>query len=231
MPRYFEHKGKKYRSKKHPLLEHIFFGKTKNGTTGIGNNHTFLLSEISDAYEACGIAEPVSISNTILDLTRKNTGIQSRLPQSIIDLGYDLRKRTGPSSEGGNYAGEFVYVGFGNTLKSWFEWPDSSDTYLEIINVIPSKILNMLSNDEGALFSAIDYCDVLSYAIYDQPLSIKRVQNPVKWQPNEIDGLYFSDFIGKDILFPVEAKALSTQDDINLEQMQGALNTILIRPR
>jgi hypothetical protein len=61
------------------------------------------LSDISEAYRACGIPEPASISNTILDLTRKNNGIQSRLSQSLIDLGYDLRKKTGPHSTGGNY--------------------------------------------------------------------------------------------------------------------------------
>jgi len=49
----------------------------------------------------------------------------------------------------------------------------------------------------------------------------------MKWQPNEIDGLYFSDHDGgHEHLYPVEGKALSTGDDINLEQMLGAYLTM-----
>lgn len=54
-----------------------------------------------------------------------------------------------------------------------------------------------------------------------------RVQNPMKWQPNEIDGLYMSAD-GKTI-YPVEAKAVSTGDDINLEQMPGQYKTITVK--
>lgn len=85
----FIYNGKTYRSKKFPLLEHIFSNKTNQQTERIGENITFTLRDISNAYKACGIPEPASISNTILDLTRQDRGIQSRLPQSIIDFGYD----------------------------------------------------------------------------------------------------------------------------------------------
>ncbi len=59
--------------------------------------------------------------------------------------------------------------------------------------MIPSEIRPYLCNDEGALFSVIDYCDVLSQILYDQKNNIVlRIQNPMKWQPNEIDGFYFA---------------------------------------
>lgn len=223
--RVFKYNGKEYRSKKHPILEYIFNKKTKNGTQGIGQNHTFTLKDISEAYAACGIAEPASISNTILDLTRKKAGIESRLPESIYKLGYDLRKKTGPSPDG-NYAGEFVFVGVGNVLNSWLEWPLTPDKQVTIPNKIHPAIIDkgLLGRDEGALFSVIDYCDVFSLALYDKPNSVIRVQNPKKWQPNEIDGLYYSEH--DDTLYPCEAKALSTGDDINMEQLLGGYKTI-----
>lgn len=225
----YQYRGKQYRSKKHPLLEYIFDKKTQGGQQGIGENHTFTLKDISDAYRACGIPEPASISNTILDLTRRNTNIQARLPESISSLGYDLRKKTGQDQDGYSYAGEFVYVGIGNTIVSWLIWPPEPDKNVLVRNIVPQEVQSLLGKDEGALFSVIDYCDVLSLAVHGHPQSIIRVQNPMKWQPNEIDGLYVSHHTGREILYPIEAKALSTRDDINLEQMQGALQTILFK--
>ncbi len=226
------YKGKKYRSMKFPMLEYIFNKLTENGTKGMTEDHTFTLKDISEGYRACGIPEPASISNTILDLTRKFGDITARLPPSIIAHGYDMRKKTGPDPKtGDNLAGEFVYVGVGNTLPAWHLWTEEPDQAIVVENKIPQKIAKYLSNDEGALFSAIDYCDVLSLAIYghDHPNTILRIQNPMKWQPNEIDGLYFSDFEGLDTLYPTEAKALSTRDDINLVQMLGGYLTITQR--
>ena len=49
----------------------------------------------------------------------------------------------------------------------------------------------------------------------------------MKWQPNEIDGFYFSEIDGKIVVYPVEAKALSTQDDINLVQLKGGVETVI----
>lgn len=220
-----------YRSYKHPILEHIFNQKTSNGTVGIGQDHYFTLGDIGAAFVALGIpsGDRASYSNFVLDLTRKNAGIQSRLPDSLIALGYDLKKKTGRSPEGINYAGVFVFVGVGNSLDTWLVWPDIPDEQVVIENSIPVKIAPFLGRDEGALFSVIDYCDVLSQAIYKTSGTVLRVQNPMKWQPNEIDGLYFSDYEGVSTLFPIEAKALSTGDDINLEQMEGAYRTISAR--
>jgi hypothetical protein len=54
----------------------------------------------------------------------------------------------------------------------------------------------------------------------------------MKWQPNEIDGLYFSDYGDEhEHLYPIEGKALSTGDEINLEQMLGAYLTMKPRAR
>ncbi len=119
-----EYQGKKYRSKKHPVLEHIFnkYNRDKNTSQKI---IAFTLKDINEGYQACGISEPASISNTILDLVRQKRSIESRLPQSIYGLGYDLRKKTGPSPD--NYAGEFIYVGVGNAIQSWLNWPSQFD--------------------------------------------------------------------------------------------------------
>jgi len=223
----FTCKGQTYSSKKFPMLEVIFDLKTAKGTQHIGENISFTLGDVSRAYATCDILEPASISNTILDLTRKDRGINSRLPKYIIDFGYDLRKKTGPAPGGESYAGEFVYVGYGECLKSWLEWPDEPDLTVTVENKVPHKIIHLISDDEGALFSVIDYCDILSYALFSEPGTVIRVQNPMKWQPNEIDGLYFSDHDGgHEHLYPVEGKALSTGDDINLEQMLGAYLTM-----
>jgi len=75
----------------------------------------------------------------------------------------------------------------------------------------------------------IDYCDVFSYVFFGQSGTVLRVQNPLKWQPNEIDGLYFANVETQTVLYVVEAKALSTGDDINLEQCYGAYQTALVR--
>ena len=216
-------KGKKYSSKKHPMLEEIFFLKYE-GSPKKQKKITFTLKDISHAYSKVGIPEPASISNTILDLTRKKNHISSRLPESIYSLGYDLRKKTGPSANG-NYAGEFVYVGVGKEINSWIIWKDADETLTISSKNIPKKVSKYLRNDEGALFSVIDYCDVLSIALKQQKNTIVRVQNPMKWQPNEIDGFYVN--LNNDTLYPIEAKALTTKDEINLEQMKGGLKIII----
>jgi hypothetical protein len=219
-------KKKKYSSKKHPVLEYIFSKKNPEKNVEI-EIISFTLEDISEGYKQVGIPEPASISNTILDLVRKKRAINSRLPKSIYELGYDLRKKTGVGADGKSYAGEFVYVGVGNEINSWLEWPEQYDNEIVLPSAgIPDGIREFIRSDEGALFSVIDYCDVFSKVFYDRPNTVIRIQNPLKWQPNEIDGFYFSNENNQIHLYPVEAKALTTGDDINLEQTQGALRVI-----
>lgn len=219
--------GKHYQSMKHPMLEYIFLKKNPECLTDL-EVIAFTLEDISEGYRSLGMKEPASISNTILDLVRKKRPISSRLPPLIYNLGYDLRKKTGESPEGKSYAGEFVFIGVGNEINSWLDWPEKYDHEIVVSSCgIPNGILEFIRCDEGALFSVIDYCDVFSKVFLGQPNSIIRVQNPLKWQPNEIDGFYFSNRNNCIQLFPVEAKALTTGDDINLEQMQGALQVIV----
>lgn len=227
----YEHQGKTYSSKKHPMLEYIFNKYNPNRNTE-QEIIQFTLKDISEGYKYCGISEPASISNTILDLTRKRQPISSRLPESIYDLGYDLRKKTGNNAAGESFAGEFVWVGVGKVIDSWLSWPetfDSKDIFTISSQKIPSYILPYIRNDEGALFSIIDYCDLLSQIFNFGANSIIRVQNPLKWQPNEIDGFYIGKHGEEEILFPIEAKALTTGDDINLEQMLGAIKMLHIK--
>ena len=224
--------GKSYRSQKHPLLEYIFHKYNPNNDVSI-KSIIFSLADISEAYrmvtahtvgvggDSKRVSEPASISNTILDLVRQNRGIKSRMPDSLIDLGYDLRKKTG-----GNIAGEFIYVGKGNELSSWLVWDPFPKRIFVSSRPIPSLILNYLRKDEGALFSVIDYCDVLSRAIYGAEGVLIRVQHPLKWQPNEIDGFYVGIIDGVEVLFPIEAKALTTHDEINIDQLLGGVNTV-----
>ncbi len=203
--RKFHYNGKEYRSKKHPILEHIFQKKNPRNNSE-QEVISFTIKDIREACTACGI--DLSYESTILDLTRRSqAGIESRLPESIFLLGYDLKKRTGKSPDGNNYAGEFVFVGVGNQLKSWLEWRDEFEEIEISSRGIPEKVRRFLRNDEGALFSVIDYCDVFSQALFGKPNVVLRVQNPMKWQPNEIDGFYFAEVEGQDFLLPVEAKA------------------------
>lgn len=190
------------------------------------------MPELSNAYTALGIRRPTSSSNFVLDLTRKDNGINRRLPQEIIDFGYDLRKRTGKKQgTNENYCGTFVYLGKGEngetlTLNDWLHW-ETPDKTITVPNRVPENVFSFLSNDGGTIFSVIDYCDILSYALFDEPGIIFRVQNPMKWQPNEIDGFYISKVNRRVTVYPVETKASSTDDDINLVQMNGQYNTFV----
>lgn len=231
MTKNFEHDGRIYHTRKHCVLEHIFFALTQDGQINIGQDIPFYHKDVISAYSRLDINRPTSSSNFVLDITRKDNGIEARVPDSLRRLGYDLRKKTGlnleqPGESKNKYAGEFVYVGEGNAAASWLKWPEVVSDTRVIENHVPPRILPHLHNDEGALFSVIDYCDLLSYALFNHPGTVFRVQNPMKWQPNELDGLYYSYIDKQDIFYPVEAKALSTGDDINLDQMWGGHQTI-----
>jgi hypothetical protein len=211
-----------YSSKKHPVLEYIFRKYyDKNEPT---QNITFYLSDISEGYKAINVPEPVSISNTILDLTRQDRGIESRLPKSIYELGFDLRKKTGSSNNGSKFAGEFIYVGIGNVLKSWLEWSFVTREIVISTKNLPSIVQELVRPDEAGLFSVIDYLDIFT-RVLNSKNQIVRIQNPMKWQPNEIDGFYAD--LGNNTVYPVEAKALTTGDEINLDQLQGGYRTVI----
>ena len=142
---------RRYSSKKHPVLIHIFlkYWDEKRPTENI----TFLLSDISEGYRATGQSEPASISNTILDLCRKDRGIDSRVPPEISSRGFDLRKKTGQDSLGRKFAGEFVFVGVGNEIQSWLRWPNNPEQIEVDSSTIPESVRPLLRRDEGALFS------------------------------------------------------------------------------
>lgn len=212
-------------SKKHPVLWHIFqkYFDSRNPQKLI----TFYLSDISEGYAATNQAEPVSISNTILDLCRQDRGINSRVPIQISDLGYDLRKKTGQDTEGKKFAGEFVYVGVGNALQSWLVWPENPEIFEVDSNQIPEIVKALIRRDEGALFSVIDYTDFLSELLHKRKHQVIRVQNPMKWQPNEIDGFYTAVTDSGIVVYPIEAKALTTGDEINLDQLKGGYETVV----
>ena len=49
----------------------------------------------------------------------------------------------------------------------------------------------------------------------------------MKWQPNEIDGFYVAETASGIEVYPVEAKALTTGDEINLDQLKGGFETVV----
>lgn len=212
------------------VLEYMFKQKTKNGTTNIGKDIHFTLKEVGEGIIATGGTPPTSWSNFVLDLTRKKNTISQRLPEYVINYGYDLRKKTGPvpGNTKDNYCGTFVYRGFdkdGNTIpiQDWLEW-GVPDRVITVHNKVPPLVQRFISNDEASLFSVIDYCDILSTVLNQK---VYRVQSPMKWQPNEIDGYYVAETARNIFVYPVEAKAVSTADDINLVQINGQYNVFI----
>lgn len=216
------------------VLQYIFDDKTKNGTQFIGQDISFTLKEVGEGIIATGGTPPTSWSNFVLDLTRKKNSIEQRLPPRVISMGYDLRKKTGrvEGNTTDNYCGTFVYRGFdehGNTIpiQDWLEW-GLPDRTVDVKNNVPDLVRRFISNDEASLFSVIDYCDILSTVLNQK---VYRVQSPMKWQPNEIDGYYVAQTQRNIIVYPVEAKAVSTADDINLVQINGQYNTFIEKYR
>lgn len=215
---------------KFDVLKHLFLEKTDSGTKNIGMDIDFTLREIGEGIIATGGKAPTSWSNFVLDLTRRKNTIEQRLPPEIIAYGYDLRKKTGqvPGTTQEKYCGTFVYRGKdenGNTipLQDWLEW-GTPDRTIHIKNLVPELVQKFISNDEASLFSVIGYCNILSQVLKQD---VHLVQSPMKWQPNEIDGYYVAQTPRNTFVYPVEAKAVSTSDDINLVQLNGQYNTFI----
>lgn len=221
------HNGIKYRSYKHPILEHIF-AKAIANTTTLPDEIVFTYEDIRQAMIALDIRrdKQASLSNFTIDLTRQAASHEARVPDTIWSKGYDLDRASDREARQ-NIAGRLVRVDL-MPAQSWIVWPEiQQENIITIANQVPAEIRPYLGKDEGALLSVMDYCDVLSLAFHQQPGSIKRVQHPKKWQPGEVDGLYFSNYENQPVLYPVEAKALSTNDSVNLAQVQGAYKTIV----
>lgn len=225
----FIHGGKKYRSYKHPILEYIFEKRTDGLTDSeMPDEIIFTYEEVREAMNELKIErkDQASISNFQVDLLRRKSSHESRVPDSIWDKGYDFDRVSNRKARE-NIAGRLVRKEL-KPEEPWIIWPEIDEqNTINVINRVPEEIEPYLGKDEGALISVMDYCDVLSLALHNQPGTIKRVQHPKKWQPGEVDGLYFSSHEGKSILYPVEAKALSTGDSVNLAQIQGAYKTII----
>ena len=161
----------------------------------------------------------------MIDLTRRAGPHESRVPDSIWQQGYDLSRASDREAQQ-NIAGKLVRLEH-IAADTWIHWETLSEQeVISIRNVVPDVVKPYLGNDEGALLSVMDYCDALSQALGS---AIQRVQHPKKWQPGEVDGLYISTSERGSILYPVEAKALSTGDSVNLAQVQGAYNTVIAK--
>jgi len=211
-------------SYKHPILEYIFIEKTQN-LTDFPTEILITYDDINRAMEMLGQQRPkqASISNFVIDLTRRRNLIEQRVSALIIQHGYDLDRAADRVIRQG-IVGRLVKKSLKTSL--WFEWPQQTTMTIVIQNRVPHEVLDYLGKDEGALLSVMDYCDVLSLALNGESETIKRVQHPKKWQPGEVDGLYTGRKNTLPILYPVEAKALSTGDDINLAQISSAYRTI-----
>jgi hypothetical protein len=211
------------------ILQEIFREKFK-GTPADQKEIPIYFDDIRKAGLALDMELPVSYSNFVLDLCRKNNGIKKRVPPIVIENGYDLKKATG--TDPGNsqkLVGVFVHVGLGNEINSWITWPNPRLSIEVDSSNLHSTVRRLLRRDEAAMFSLIDYLDLLTIATENSYGTIHRLQSPMKWQPNEIDGMYFADDDGELILFPVEAKALTTNDEINMDQLSGGFRTVQIQ--
>jgi hypothetical protein len=222
----FEFNGKLYRSYKHPILEYILT-RALESSSNPPDTVPFTYEDIYKAMDALGMSRPqqASYSNFVIDLLRKANTIEQRVPKSVEQRGYDL-ERIPDREVRKNYAGRLIRLEL-KAKEPWVVWEEFSDEDVIIIpNTSPNSIQPYLSNDEGALLSIMDYCDVLSQALTNTSGTIKRVQHPKKWQPGEIDGLYLDDTETPGILYPVEVKALSTNDNVNVAQIESAFRTI-----
>jgi hypothetical protein len=227
MSRYFELNGKIYRSYKHPILEYILekvLAIATSEQSALPDEIPFTYEQIHEAIDALGIKrKSASISNFTLDLTRSRNDWSARVSSWIWEQGYDLDRI--PDRDARQWAGRLIKKEL--RVDPYFNWPSiSSDYQYHILNSTPSEIYPYLGNDEGALLSVLDYCDGLSLVLAGKANQVRRVQHPKKWQPGEVDGLYFQKTYTEDILYPVDVKALSTGDTINLVQLQSAYHTI-----
>jgi hypothetical protein len=226
MARSFIHNGKEYRSYKHPILEYIF-EKVLASVDTPPDEIIFTYEDIRQAMWALNLQrdKQASISNFVIDLTRRAGPHESRVPDSIWQQGYDL-SRASDREVRQNIAGKLVRLER-IAADTWIHWETLPEqVVITIPNIVPDEVKPYLGNDEGALLSVMDYCNVLSQALNGD---IQRVQHPKKWQPGEVDGLYVSTSNETPILYPVEAKALSTSDNVNLAQVQGAYNTVIAK--
>jgi len=90
--------------------------------------------------------------------------------QSIIELGYDLRKKTGLRRMG-RIMLEYSSMGSGQCPEDVARLARSSRQVIYYREHSPTNH-PYLSNDEGALFSVLDYCDVLSQVIFETPIQL-----------------------------------------------------------
>lgn len=220
------HNGKSYRSYKHPILEHVFYKAIEN-VAEAPDEIPFTYEDIYRAMDDLEIERPqqASYSNFVIDLLRRANTIEQRVPDTISQRGYDLDRMPKRKARQ-NFVGRLVRIEL-KAKDPWIVWQEIPDEDVIVIpNKVPHSIKPYLGKDEGALLSVMDYCDVLSHALYNAPGTVKRVQHPKKWQPGEVDGLYFYDAETPGILYPVEAKALSTGDSVNLAQVEGSYETI-----
>jgi len=220
------HNGKLYKSYKHPILEYIF-NKAMENALQPPDEIPFTYEDIYQAMDALNIRRPkqASYSNFTIDLLRRANTLEQRVPESVRQQGYDL-DRMPDRKVRENFAGRLVRIEL-KAKDPWIVWENIPDEdAIVVANTIPESIKPYLGNDEGALLSVMDYCDVLSHALDNATGTIKRVQHPKKWQPGEVDGLYLYDAEEPYILYPVEAKALSTGDSVNRAQVEGAYKTI-----
>jgi hypothetical protein len=224
--RFFLYNGQKYRSYKHPILEYIF-NKAREEFPELPDEIPFTYQDIYEAMDALKLERPqqASYSNFTIDLLRRANTHEERVPAVIWNSGYDLDRMPKRNARQG-YAGRLVRAEL-KAKEPWIVWPDiRDDEAIVVTNLVPDSVKPYLGNDEGALLSVMDYCDILSHALNGTPGSIKRVQHPKKWQPGEVDGLYILDSEDLPVLYPVEAKALSTGDSVNRAQVEGMYKTI-----
>jgi len=211
---------KKYRTYKAPVLEYIFLSKYNKDDPR--ERIPFTSGQFITIATSLGLHikddgdERENWANVVKDLTRG--GNYSPRSEAADREGYVLHE-----SRDDDYMGVFILE---ESLEE--EQAIECPSGLEVTTLtarFPNSVGDLFRPDEGGLLSVIEYCDLLSKFFGEGTSTVKRVQTPVKMQP-EIDGLYVLTTDEARFLVPCEAKSKGG-DVINLHQIEGSTDTAL----
>ncbi len=168
------------------------------------------LDEVRGEILRRGEQPPKSLYNFFVDLTRSERGRST--PENAVRAGYLVVR----AENGGKFVRHHPNMRVGPV-----EFPAEITESRIDASAIPELVRPFLRSDEGGLLSAMEYVQVLDRHFGEQPGSVKRIQVPVKVQPNEIDGLFAFRRAHVTVLLPIEAKSKG-RDAVLYEQVYGA---------
>jgi hypothetical protein len=214
---------KKFNTYKAPILEYIFLKKFDESKFQKKIEFTYddvvptarnLGQHLKDDGE-----ERTNWANIVKDLVR--SGNHSPRSESAEDRNYKII----PGDKNSKVVGMFLHESEIDHPLS-FECPEdatSEEVQVNLNGGAKRFAFNLIRDDEGGLLSVAEYASVFSIFFGVEEPNLKRVQTPVKKQP-EIDGLYLLKKKGEVYLIPCEAKGQGT-DVINHHQVVNSIET------